>query len=76
MSKKQTTLDTFLKQQKLNACLVCKLPPQVRKQIVGRQPEVNLLSVSVWLKTIGHRITERQLAGHYRAGHERGRQSP
>lgn len=75
MSTKKPTLDAFLKKKKFDDCPICNLPAAVRKQIVGRPGETNLAVVSVWLKEIGYKITERQLSGHYRQGHERGKHS-
>ena len=73
MTKGKTTLDAFVKSGKIDACAVCQLPPSLRKQITVRKDGVNLATVSTWLRTLGFRITERQLAGHFRQGHERGK---
>lgn len=68
-----STLEDFVATERQKACAVCKLPPAVRKQIRERKEGVNLQQVSTWLRTLGHRITERQLSGHFRTGHERGK---
>jgi hypothetical protein len=67
-----STLDAFVKTERQKTCPVCKLPPAVKKQIIERKEGVNLSQVSAWLKTLGTRITERQLSGHFRQGHDRG----
>jgi hypothetical protein len=68
-----STLDAFVKADRQKTCPVCKLPPAIRKQIVERKEGVNLAMVSTWLKTLNFRCTERQLSGHFRQGHDRGK---
>lgn len=71
MIMKKLSLDDYVKAERKKVCPVCKLPPGVKKEMAGRKSGVNLAMVGQWLRALGHRVTERQLAGHFRHGHGR-----